>query len=196
MLINNKHNLSHIRCDNLEIIWIKILEAQSIIVDTMNKKNLQVATFAAGCFWGVEEAFRKIKGVNSTMAGYTGGTYKNPTYEDVCTDKTGHAEAVQLKYDPKEVSYEDLLEVFWSIHDPTTKNTQGPDVGSQYRSMIAYHTQEQKIHAIKSKEELERRGKFNKKIVTEIVPASIFYKAEEYHQKYYQKRGGGSCYRF
>ena len=162
----------------------------------MSENNLQVATFAAGCFWGVEEVFTKVKGVKSAMAGYTGGTYKNPMYEDVCTDKTGHAEAVQLKYDPKEVSYEDLLEVFWSIHDPTTKNRQGPDIGSQYRSMIAYHTPEQKMHAIKSKEELERTGKFNKKIVTEIVPASIFYKAEEYHQKYYRKRGGGSCYRF
>jgi len=163
-------------------------------MNTMNENNLQVATFAAGCFWGVEETFRKIKGVKSTMAGYTGGTFKNPTYEDVCTDETGHAEAVQIQYNPKEVSYEQLFKVFWSIHDPTTKNRQGPDIGSQYRSMISYHTPEQEALARKSKEELERSGKFKKKIVTEIVPASIFYKAEEYHQKYYQKRGGGICY--
>ena len=163
-------------------------------VDTMSETNLHVATFAAGCFWGVEEIFRKINGVKSTIVGYTGGTFENPTYEDVCTDETGHAEAVQLQYDPKEVSYEQFLKVFWSIHDPTTKNRQGPDIGSQYRSMIAYHTPEQEALARKSKEELEKSGRFKNKIVTEIVPASTFYKAEEYHQKYYQKRGGGSCY--
>jgi len=161
----------------------------------MSEKNTQVAMFAAGCFWGVEEAFREIRGVKSTMVGYTGGTSQNPTYEDVCTDETGHAEAVQIEYDPKEVSYEKLLELFWSIHDPTTKNSQGPDIGSQYRSMIFYHTPEQEALAKKSKDELERSGKFKNKIVTEIVPALIFYKAEEYHQKYYKKRGGGSCYR-
>ena len=160
----------------------------------MSENNLEVATFAAGCFWGVEEAFRQIKGVKSTMVGYTGGTFVNPTYEDVCSDETGHAEAAQIQYDPKEVSYEQILDVFWSIHDPTTKNRQGPDIGSQYRSMISYHTPEQEALAKKSKEELEKSGKFKKKIVTEIVPASTFYKAEEYHQKYYQKRGGGSCY--
>lgn len=160
----------------------------------MNENNLQVATFAAGCFWGVEEVFRKIKGVKSTMVGYTGGRFENPTYEDVCTDDTGHAEALQIQYDPKEVSYEQLLKVFWSVHDPTTMNSQGPDVGSQYRSMIAYHTPEQEALAKKLKEDLERSGKFKRKIVTEIVPASTFYKAEDYHQKYYMKRGGGSCY--
>jgi peptide-methionine (S)-S-oxide reductase len=127
--------------------------------------------------------------------GYTGGWFKNPTYRDVCTGKTGHAEAVQIQFDPNEVSYEDLLEVFWSIHNPTTKNRQGPDIGSQYRSMIAYHTPEQELAAKKSKEDLQSSGKLNeRKIVTEIVSASPFYKAEEYHQKYYQKRGGGSCY--
>lgn len=156
--------------------------------------NLQVATFAAGCFWGVEEAFRQVKGVKSTMVGYTGGHVENPTYEDVCTDETGHAEAVQLQYNPKEVSYEGLLEVFWSIHDPTTKNRQGPDIGSQYRSMICYHTAEQEAIAKRSKEELESFGRFRNGIVTEIVPAPKFYRAEEYHQKYYMKRGGGSCY--
>lgn len=162
----------------------------------VNTKKLQLATFAAGCFWGVEEAFREIKGVKSTVVGYTGGWFENPTYRDVCADKSGHAEAVQLEFDPNEVSYEDLLEVFWSIHNPTTKNRQGPDIGSQYRSMVAYHTPEQELAAKKSKESLEGSGKLNgRKIVTEIVPASPFYRAEEYHQKYYQKRGGGgSCY--
>ena len=161
----------------------------------VNTKKLQLATFAAGCFWGVEEAFREIKGVKSTTVGYTGGFFDNPTYRDVCTHKTGHAEAVQVQFDPNEVSFEDLLGVFWSIHDPTTKNRQGPDIGSQYRSMIAYHTPEQELLAKKSKEDLESSGKLNGRlIVTEIVPALTFYKAEEHHQKYYQKAGGGSCY--
>jgi len=130
------------------------------------------------------------------VVGYTGGWLNNPTYRDVCTGKTGHVEAVQVEFDPDEVSYEELLDVFWSIHNPTTKNRQGPDVGSQYRSMIAYHTPEQELVAKKSKEDLENSGKLNgRRIVTEIVLASLFYKAEEYHQKYYQKRGGGgSCY--
>jgi len=161
--------------------------------DNMNS-NMQLATFAAGCFWGIEEAFRKTKGVKSTMVGYTGGRLENPTYEDVCTDKTGHAEAVQIQFDPSEVSYEKLLDVFWSIHDPTTMNRQGPDMGSQYRSMISFHTPEQEEIAKKSKEALERSGRFKNKIVTEILPALTFYKAEEYHQQYYMKRGGGSCY--
>jgi len=157
-------------------------------------KNIQLATFAAGCFWGVEEAFRPVVGVKSTMVGYTGGKSKNPTYRDVCTDKTGHAEAVQVEFDPNEVSYESLLDIFWSIHDPTIMNRQGPDVGSQYRSMIAFHTPEQEQIARKSIESLEASGRLKNKIVTEIVPASEFYRAEEYHQKYYMKRGGGSCY--
>jgi peptide-methionine (S)-S-oxide reductase len=162
----------------------------------VNTKKLQLATFAAGCFWGVEEAFRERKGVKSTVVGYTGGWFNNPTYRDVCTGKTGHAEAIQVQFDPNEVSYEDLLGVFWSIHNPTTKNRQGPDVGSQYRSMIAYHTPEQELAAKKSNEDLESSGKLNgRRIVTEIVTASPFYKAEQYHQKYYQRRGGsGSCY--
>ncbi len=157
-------------------------------------KNFQLATFAAGCFWGVEESFRQIKGVKSTMVGYTGGKSENPTYHDVCSDKTGHAEAIQIEYDPTEVSYEKLLEVFWSIHNPTTLNRQGPDIGSQYRSMISYHTLEQEQIARNSKESIEKSGRLKNKIVTEIVPASSFYKAEEYHQKYYMKMGGGSCY--
>lgn len=168
----------------------KIIQA-----DTKNN-TLQVATFAAGCFWGVEDAFRRVKGVKSVMVGYTGGWLENPTYRKVCTDKTGHAEAVQIQFDPDEVSYEKLLDLFWSIHDPTTKNRQGPDVGSQYRSMILYHTPEQELVAKKLKEKLQMSDKFNdRSIVTEIVPASMFYKAEEYHQKYYEKSGGvGSCY--
>ncbi len=137
-----------------------------------------------------------MKGVKSTTVGYAGGAFENPTYADVCSDATGHAEAVQVFYDPKEVSYAELLDVFWSIHDPTTENRQGPDIGSQYRSMIAYHTAEQQALARRSREELERSDRFKRKIVTEIVPAPVFWKAEEYHQKYYQKRGGGGCYRF
>jgi peptide-methionine (S)-S-oxide reductase len=160
----------------------------------MHENNLQMATFAAGCFWGVEEAFTKTKGVKSTRVGYIGGNLPNPTYEDVCTDRTGHAEALQVKYDPKEISYEDLLDLFWSIHNPTTKNRQGPDIGSQYRSIVFYHTPEQERIAKKSKQELDDSNKFQNKIVTEIVPASTFYPAEDYHQKYYQKIGGGSCY--
>jgi peptide-methionine (S)-S-oxide reductase len=159
------------------------------------QKNLQIATFAAGCFWGVEEAFRQQKGVKSTIVGYTGGWFEKPTYGNVCTDKTGHAEAVQIQFDPSEVSYQQLLDIFWSIHDPTTKNRQGPDIGSQYRSIIAYHSPEQELLAKMSKEDLERVEKFKgRNIVTEILPASAFYEAEEYHQKYYQKIGGGSCY--
>lgn len=160
----------------------------------MNKNNSQYATFAAGCFWGVEEAFRPVMGVKSTIVGYTGGISKNPTYRDVCTNRTGHAEAIQIEFDPAVVSYERLLDLFWSIHDPTTPNRQGSDVGSQYRSMIAYHTPEQKQLASKSIEELQNSGKFKNQIVTDVVPASTFYKAEEYHQKYYLKIGGGSCY--
>lgn len=160
----------------------------------MHENNLQMATFAAGCFWGVEEVFTKTKGVKSTRVGYIGGNLPNPTYEDVCTDRTGHAEALQVKYDPKEISYEELLDLFWSIHNSTTKNRQGPDIGSQYRSIIFYHSPEQERIAKKSKQELEDSNKFQNKIVTEIVPATTFYPAEDYHQKYYQKIGGGSCY--
>ena len=159
----------------------------------MSENNLETATFAAGCFWGVEDTFMKKKGVKATSVGYTGGNFSNPTYEDVCTDKTGHAEAIQLRFNPREVSYEELLDLFWSIHDPTTKNRQGPDIGSQYRSTIFYHTAEQENIAKKSKRNLDD-SKFKNKIVTEIVPATTFYPAENYHQKYYQKNGGGSCY--
>ena len=152
------------------------------------------ATFGAGCFWGVEAAFRQIKGVTKTEVGYMGGTLKNPKYEDVCTDKTMHAEVVQVEYNPSKVSYEKLIDVFWQNHNPTQLNMQGPDVGTQYRSVIFYHTQEQKKAALSSKEKLEKSKKYSKPIMTEIVPASIFYKAEEYHQRYLEKRGLSTCH--
>jgi peptide-methionine (S)-S-oxide reductase len=160
----------------------------------MYENNLQRATFAAGCFWGVEEAFLKMKGVKSTRVGYTGGNFPDPSYEDVCTDITGHAEAIELEFEPNEISYRELLDFFWSIHNPTTKNRQGPDIGSQYRSTIFYHNPEQENIARKSKQQLDDSNSFQNKIVTEIVPAATFYQAENYHQKYYQKIGGGSCY--
>jgi peptide-methionine (S)-S-oxide reductase len=147
------------------------------------------ATFGAGCFWHVEDLFSKTKGVKSTKAGYIGGDLTNPTYEEVCTDRTGHAEAVEVEYDPKEISYEELLDVFWNNHDPTSLNRQGPDVGIQYRSSIFFHDETQKQIAQKSKEKLDSSGKFSKNIVTEIVPSPEFYKAEEYHQKYFKKHG-------
>ncbi len=150
---------------------------------------MEKATFAAGCFWGVEETFRQIRGVESTRVGYAGGRVPNPTYEQVCTDRTGHAEAVEVEFDPARVSYSDLLRVFWEMHDPTTPNRQGPDVGSQYRSVIFFHTPQQESAARASKDELERSGRFRRPIVTEIVPAADFYPAEEYHQRYLAKRG-------
>ena len=147
------------------------------------------ATFAAGCFWHVEEIFRKTSGVKSTQVGYSDGVTKNPTYEDVCADTTGHAEAVEVDYDPQEVSYEELLKIFWNNHNPTTLNRQGPDVGKQYRSAVFFHTPEQKKAAIEMKEKLNpiAREKFQSDIVTEIKPASDFYRAEEYHQQYFSK---------
>ena len=154
---------------------------------------MEKATFAAGCFWGVEAEFRQVKGVVSTAVGYEGGTFLNPTYRDVCTDKTGHAEVVEVEYDPSRVSYEDLLKVFWTNHDPTTRNRQGPDIGTQYRSVIFYHTQEQQAAALVSKEKLQDSGAYRRPIVTEIVPASTFYRAEEYHQQYLEKRGLATC---
>jgi peptide-methionine (S)-S-oxide reductase len=152
------------------------------------------ATFAAGCFWGVEAAFRQIAGVKSTAVGYIGGTTKNPTYEQVCYQNTGHAEAVEVEYDPEQVSYERLLEVFWQNHDPTQLNRQGPDVGSQYRSAIFYHTPEQQAAAEASKQALAESGKLRRPIVTLIEPAPEFYRAEEYHQQYLEKRGQSSCH--
>ncbi|HEU4390165.1 MAG TPA: peptide-methionine (S)-S-oxide reductase MsrA [Blastocatellia bacterium] len=147
------------------------------------------ATFAAGCFWGVESAFRKVEGVTSTQVGYTGGHTENPTYKDVCSDQTGHAEAVLVEFDPAAVSYDRLLEVFWEIHDPTTLNRQGPDIGEQYRSAIFFHSPEQEQSAGASKKKLEDSGRLRKPVVTEITPASEFNRAEEYHQCYFEKRG-------
>lgn len=154
----------------------------------------QKATFAAGCFWGVEDIFRSQAGVINTQVGYTGGHTEEPTYEQVCTDTTGHAEAVELEFDPTVISYEKLLEVFWGMHDPTTLNRQGPDFGSQYRSAIFYHNDEQKRLAEVSREQLSSSGRYQKPIVTEITLAGLFYRAEEYHQQYFEKRGGGSCH--
>ncbi len=147
------------------------------------------ATFGAGCFWHVEDLFSKIAGVTSTSAGYIGGELENPTYDQVCTDKTGHAEAVEVDYDPAKISFEDLLDVFWANHNPTTLNRQGPDMGIQYRSAVFYHNTDQREIAQSSKQALEKSGKYNDPIVTEIVPAPTFYKAEEYHQKYFKKNG-------
>ena len=162
-------------------------------MEEMRNTNL-LATFGAGCFWGVEAAFRKVNGVTATAAGYMGGTTRKPSYHDVCSGETGHAEVVQVTYDPVKVSYDQLLDVFWSIHDPTQLNRQGPDVGSNYRSVIFYHDAEQGTRARKSKENLETAGRRGfSKIMTQIVPAKEFWRAEEYHQQYFEKNGGGHC---
>ena len=154
----------------------------------------ETATFGAGCFWGVEAAFRPVHGVKTTTVGYMGGHLKHPTYQDVCTDQTGHAEVVEVTFDPAQVSYADLLKVFWESHDPTQLNRQGPDYGKQYRSAIFFHSPEQEAAARASKEELDRSGKFARRIVTEITPASEFWRAEDYHQQYLEKRGLASCH--
>jgi peptide-methionine (S)-S-oxide reductase len=167
--------------------------------DIMEPKNstetatLETATFGAGCFWGVEETFRHVPGVKTSAVGYLGGTYENPTYKDVCSGRTGHAEVVQVTYDPSEVSYEQLLDVFWSNHNPTTRNRQGWDIGAQYRSAVFFHTAEQQAVAERRKAELDASGRFKKPIVTEITPSSTFWRAEEYHQRYLSKRGQDSC---
>jgi peptide-methionine (S)-S-oxide reductase len=150
--------------------------------------KLEIASFGAGCFWGVEETFRKIRGVVSTTVGYMGGSIKNPKYKDVCSGKTGHVETIKIKYDEEKISYEKLLEIFWRIHNPTTLNRQGLDIGNQYRSVIFFHNEKQKEIAIKEKEKLVRSGIYKDPIVTEITKASKFYKAEEYHQKYFMKK--------
>src|SRR4026207_338442 len=151
------------------------------------------ATFGAGCFWGVEETFRNLKGVLSTAAGYAGGKKDNPSYEDVCTDKTGHAEVVEVEFDPSQITYEELLGIFWSNHNPTTLNRQGPDVGTQYRSVIFYHSPEQKAAEEESKKALAKSGRVQREIVTQIEPAPKFFRAEEYHQRYLEKRGLSHC---
>ncbi len=151
------------------------------------------ATFGAGCFWGVEETFRDLKGVFSTAVGYAGGTKDNPTYEDICTDETGHAEVVEVEFDPAQITYEELLEVFWSNHNPTTLNRQGPDVGTQYRSVIFYHSPDQKSVAESSRKKIDVSGRFRRPVVTQIEPAPKFWRAEDYHQRYLQKRGQSHC---
>src|ERR1700682_2905102 len=150
------------------------------------------AMFGAGCFWGVEETFRRLKGVTETAVGYAGGKKENPTYEDVCSDETGHAEVVEVQFDPAQISYDELLNVFWSNHNPTTLNRQGPDVGTQYRSAIFYHSPEQEAEARASRDAAQAR--FPRPIVTEITPATDFWRAEEYHQQYLEKRGLSHCH--
>jgi peptide-methionine (S)-S-oxide reductase len=156
--------------------------------------STQKATFGAGCFWGVEAEFRQLPtGIVSTAVGYEGGTMKNPTYRDVCSNRTGHAEVLEVEYDPEKIMYEDIMKVFWENHDPTTLNRQGPDVGTQYRSVIFYQTAEQQAAALASKEKLEKSGRYRRPIVTQIVPAETFYRAEDYHQQYLEKRGLSTC---
>jgi len=152
---------------------------------------MEKATFGAGCFWGVEASFRELPGVVDAAVGYAGGTTDNPSYQAVCTDRTGHAEVVEVLFDPEKLSYEQLLDRFWSIHDPTTSNRQGPDVGSQYRSVIFFHSPEQEAAATRSKEAVQPR--FKRPIVTDIEPAPAFWRAEEYHQRYLEKRGEAAC---
>jgi peptide-methionine (S)-S-oxide reductase len=152
------------------------------------------AMFGAGCFWGVEATFRAVKGVSNATVGYAGGKTEKPTYEDVCSDDTGHAEVVQVEFDPEQVSYRDLLTVFWTNHDPTTLNRQGPDVGTQYRSVVFYYSPEQKTAAEESKAEMDKSGRFRRPIVTVIEPAPTFWPAEDYHQRYLEKRGLAHCH--
>jgi len=159
-----------------------------------SSKDLQKATFGAGCFWGVEETFRQTKGDVASAVGYLGGSLDNPTYQDVCTDRTGHAEVVEVEYDPAQVSYDQLLDIFWANHDPTTLNRQGPDWGAQYRSAIFYHTPEQQAAAEASKAKQQASGRFRRPIVTEITLATTFWRAEEYHQHYLAKRGQTQCH--
>ena len=154
----------------------------------------EIATFGAGCFWGVEAAFRRVPGVLDAVSGYAGGHTENPSYRDVCTDRTGHAEVVQVTFDPAKISYEQLLDVFWKIHNPTQVNRQGPDFGTQYRTAIFYHSPEQEAAARKSKQALEASARFRQPVATEITPAGPFWRAEEYHQRYLEKRGAESCH--
>jgi peptide-methionine (S)-S-oxide reductase len=155
---------------------------------------MEKATFGAGCFWGIEEAFRHVEGVTETAVGYMGGRVEDPTYQDVCTGRTGHAEVVHLTYDPARVSYEKLLDLFWSIHDPTQVNRQGPDFGTQYRTVIFFHTPEQEAAARASKQQLDASGRLRRPVATAIEPAPAFWRAEDYHQRYFEKRGISSCH--
>lgn len=166
-----------------------IRRVQSNVLNDPTPSTTATATFAAGCFWGIEAAFRELPGVLDAVSGYTGGHTVNPTYRDVCGGRTGHAEAVNVLFDPARVSYDDLLDAFWSLHDPTTSNRQGPDVGSQYRSAIFYHGSAQRERAVASKTREDASGRHRAPIVTEIVPAQTFTPAEDYHQRYFQKNG-------
>jgi len=178
------------------MVWVLTAcgSAQDPVSKGTDMTKSDTATFAAGCFWGVQAAFDEVKGVVRTTVGYTGGHTEKPTYQDVCSDQTGHAEAVEVVFDPAAVNYEELLSKFWAVHDPTARNRQGPDVGSQYRSAIFYHSPEQKAAAVAAKERLEKARAFPRRIVTQIVPAATFWPAEEYHQKYFKKHGGGTCH--
>jgi peptide-methionine (S)-S-oxide reductase len=170
-------------------------EAADAAATNEKEYGMQKATFAAGCFWGVEETFRTTKGVTNTSVGYTGGHTEDPTYRQVCNGNTGHAEAVRVEFDPAVVTYDQLLDVFWKLHDPTQVNRQGPDVGSQYRSAVFYHSPEQKLAAERSKQKLEESGEYSRPVATEIVEAGPYYLAEDYHQQYLKKRGlGASCH--
>jgi len=159
-----------------------------------NERTTEKTMFAAGCFWGVEAAFRAVPGVTQTAVGYSGGHHSNPTYQDVCSGRTGHAEVVLVEFDPAKVAYDDLLKTFWESHDPTQVNRQGPDVGAQYRSAIFYFTPEQEAAARASKQRLEASGRLRRPIATEITPAPEFWRAEDYHQQYFEKRGIASCH--
>lgn len=172
---------------------MKAAEDTTAMKDTNKETPMAVATFGAGCFWGVEAAFRQVEGVTATSVGFAGGKTENPSYSDVCTKGTGHAEVVRVEYDPSRVSYEQLLDVFWENHDPTTLNRQGPDIGDQYRSVIFYHTPEQKLAAEHSKAALDKSGTYRNPIVTQIEAAGPYYPAEEYHQQYLEKRGLSTC---
>ena len=174
------------------VFSLQILPRRTTI-EAQRRLHVEKASFAAGCFWCVEAAFRQLEGLTSAAVGYSGGTLENPSYEDVCSGATRHAETVLIEYDPAIVSYDKLLEVFWNCHDPTQLNRQGPDVGTQYRSAVFHHTSQQRDAALASKEARQRSGKYRRPIVTEILPASTFYRAEEYHQRYLEKRGAASC---
>ena len=174
----------------------KTKEATLMKTDDISFKDLDTATFGAGCFWCVEAVYQQVKGVVAVSSGYSGGTVKNPSYKEVCAGTTGHAEVTQIFYDPKQVNFEALLEVFWKVHDPTTLNRQGNDVGTQYRSVIFYHTAKQKELAEKYKKELAESGAWDKPVVTEVSPFTIFYKAEDYHQNYYNLNGSEPYCRF
>lgn len=179
-------------CDR-GISYHEIINRRFVMKDVRNGVLVESATFGAGCFWHVEQVFSRVKGVVSTSVGYMGGTLPNPTYQEVCMDRSGHAEVVEVTFDPAQVSYEDLLETFWSLHDPTTPNRQGPDIGTQYRSAIFFYSPAQQAAAEASKERLRQGNRYKRPIVTEIVPAGMFYRAEEYHQHYLDKHGHGSC---